>query len=273
MIERFSPSLLTHHELPAASRRFSAAVHRTLPAHSYMQELTALVDHDIERLAAALGRSPGSEFTSKLSRQDQIRDDAYYALRDFSKASSNRNNPEIASAGNTINEMILGRQLNLNRLGYHDKTTKLSILIESLETAEAQAALNLIGGTPWFEELVSAQQQFELTLQERVKAEAQADTPRLAPSRAKLASHVETMLDNIKVLHDIAELNGDTETLGQMEELISVINEIIAEFMAIGRARRTREESRETKEANSTTQAAPVVTPEVPLTSVTVPIG
>ena len=95
---------------------------------------------------------------------------------------------------------------------------------------------------------------------QRAATESQADVPRLAPSRSKLAQHLDTLFGNIEVLRSAAatKADGDATEARELDDLILVLNEIIGPAMSVSRARRTREEAGATKAPSSVNQPSSV---------------
>ena len=242
LLERFSPSLLTNTELPAVSERISDAVGRALPENTHVQQLLSVLAADIENLEAALSRRRISSFTEQISQLDEARDDAFIGLRDYAKASTRRSNQQVADAATVILEMIQERGVNLHRLGYSDQTTELNILFDNLSTTEAEQTLAQMNGTSWFEDLQTAQANFEAAMRERANVESQENPPRLGPARTRLQRRLDAVLLTVEVLHDYAQTQSDEESLKRAKDLIAEINELINSAMVIARARKSRDE-------------------------------
>ena len=247
MIDNLHASLLTNEELPAVAQEILDAT-QELPSQTLIEQLQQMISRDIDDVEAALARPTSSQYTAKLAELDRQREAAFVGLRDFSYISSKRPDPQLSAAGRRIYDIFRARGLSLHRLSYRQQTTALRLLFEDLSSVAAQQDLTTLAATSWFVDLQTAQEKFEQTMAQRATAESQSEVPRLAPSRSKLANHLDTLIGNIEVLRSAAADGRDDETVSQLDDLISVLNEIIGSAMSMGRARKTREESVLTRE-------------------------
>ena len=255
MVQKLSAGLLLNSELTVVAQRLVDATEKALSSESIIQKASEVIRFDIDQVEAALGRVQSSEFTSQIAEQDQQRDDAFVALRDFAKASSSRTNQKVADAGSFIYGIFEARGLTLYRLGYTQQTAAMNLLLEDLSTDEAKEALAAMNGTSWFEDLQSAQAAFEHLVSTKAELESQQGIPPLRISRAALTDSVEALLSCVGVIQRFEERNGDTNTQEALTELIGTINEITSDAMSIARARRTRDEATDEQEPSLVTSA------------------
>lgn len=241
--QKLSSSLLLHAELTIVSRRLVDTIADALPNETTVSKLADLIRTDIAQVEAALSRESASEYTAQLAQQDQIRDDAFIALRDFAKANSNRGNAEISQAGKLIYSIFETRGLTLYSRGYTDQSAGMNLLLEDLSTDEARNALDEMGGMAWYDELQLAQDSFEQLVREKLSSESQETILPIRVSRLRLTHHIETLLGCVRAVHDFEEQAATSDGHVTLDELINSINEIILNAMAVARARRTRSES------------------------------
>ena len=241
--QKLSSSLLLHAELTIVSRRLVDTIADALPNETTVSKLADLIRTDIAQVEAALSREAASEYTAQLAQQDQIRDDAFIALRDFAKANCNRGNAEISQAGKLIYSIFETRGLTLYSRGYTDQSAGMNLLLEDLSTDEARNALDEMGGMAWYDELQLAQDSFEQLVREKLSSESQETILPIRVSRLRLTDHIETLLGCVRAVHDFEEQAATSDGHVTLDELINSINEIILNAMAVARARRTRSES------------------------------
>ncbi|MCA9213827.1 MAG: hypothetical protein KDB27_12220 [Planctomycetales bacterium] len=214
-----------------------------LPNETTVSKLADLIRADIAQMEAALSRDKASEYTAQLAQRDQVRDDAFVALRDFAKANSNRSNPEISRAGMLVYSVFETRGLTLYSKGYTEQSADMNLLLEDLSTEETQDALDVMGGTTWYDELRLAQDSFEQLVRDKLSTEAQDTILPTRTSRLRLTDHIETLLGCVRAVHDVEAQATTSDVRAALDELINSVNEIIVNAMTIARARQTRSAS------------------------------
>ena len=242
-LKKLSTSLLLNTELTIVGYRLVDTVAAALPEETTVSKMLDLIRADIAQVEAALGREQASEFTAQLSEKDQIRDDAFVALRDLAKACTNRSNPEVSQAGELIYALFEARGLTLYSKGYTEQSAGMNLLLEDLSTEQASDALATMGAPSWYDELRLAQDSFEQAVREKLSTESQDDILPIRFSRSQLTDHIETLLGCVRAMRDYQELTDAPNGYSALDESISSINEIITNAMTIAKSRRTRNES------------------------------
>ena len=241
--QKLSISLLLNTELTIVGYRLADTISDALPSENTVSKLADVIRSDIAQVEAALSREQTSGFTAQLAEKDQVRDNAFVALRDFAKASSNRGKPEVSRAGKLIFGIFEARGLTLYSRGYTEQSAGMNLLLDDLTAEEAQNALDVMDAPSWYDDLRLAQDSFEQAVREKLSSESQDDVLPIRFSRLQLADHIETLLGCVRALHDHEEQTDTSDGHDALDRLMSSINEIIVNAMTIARARRTRNES------------------------------
>lgn len=173
-----------------------------------------------------------SEHTALLAVRDDSRDGAFVGLRDFVKAFVSSGSPEKAAAGELLVEIFRSRGWSIFSLGYSAETSQLNVLVNDLETPEAQAALTTIGATVWLDDLKTAQGEFETAYQEKVAAQAGEDYQPIRDGRRQVARYVAALLSYVDLQSDLNPV--------QFGPVVDKIDEVIVDVVTVARARRTR---------------------------------
>ncbi|MCA9214863.1 MAG: hypothetical protein KDB27_17450 [Planctomycetales bacterium] len=245
MIKNLQTSYLQNTELTVVAQRLLDVVTEALPTEPSIQNAAEAVRLDIQQVNAALNRLSASEYTAQLAERDEVRDQAFIALRDFAKAYSSRPVADLSAAGTRIYELFVNHGLTAYRSGYTDQSAEMILLIEQLSEPEAQQALDTIGAGAWFEELRDAQSSFEQVMKAKAQAKSDDDTPAVREARSDLIRNVDTLLGTIDVLKKLEDRSEAKTNLETLDDLIIAVNEIITDVTGVARARRTREEAAE----------------------------
>ncbi len=153
-------------------------------------------------------------------------------MRDFVKAFVSSGSPEKAAAGELLVEIFRSRGWSIFSLGYSAETSQLNVLVNDLETPEAQAALTTIGATVWLDDLKTAQGEFETAYQEKVAAQAGEDYQPIRDGRRQVARYVAALLSYVDLQSDLNPV--------QFGPVVDKIDEVIVDVVTVARARRTR---------------------------------
>ena len=242
MIQTLRTSYLLTGELKITGQRLADIVMETLSDESFFQGLGNLIQKDVDLLERATARSRGNAFTARLAEADEARDEAFVAFRDYAKAISGRRSDTLANAGAFLFSLIEVRGVSLHRLGYAQQSAAMNELLDDLNTPEAVAAIEVIGGQAWFDELRETHEAFEETYQEKVAVESQEDIPQTHTIRKNLSANLETLLSALEALSQIWD---GTAKEAKINQLIAQVDEIVTEIGTTAQTRRTRQANSE----------------------------
>ena len=228
-------TILYSNEFYTSSKRIHGILTSTLTDNSYVTSLCSLLGTGISDMEKALGKALKSEFTPVLFQKDAERDSAYLGLRNFIKSYVHSRDSVKAGAAIKLLSVIENAGNNIYRLGYVDETAKLNALILSLKAGEMAQALQTTGATEWFQEMETAQLEFEKAYKEKVDMESAIDYPLLKDSKNRIAK-------TLKALLSFVESNAEL-TPAQYKPVEEKINEVITSIVSITRARITRVEN------------------------------
>jgi hypothetical protein len=241
-------SILNTSELYTSSSRIHDAIMKALPSDTYSVPVCGKLKGGLTDMEKALGRALNSEFTSVLKEDDTGRDHSFIGLRDHVSAFTHHKDTAKAAAAKSLAVIIANAGNSLYSLGNAAETTKLNTLIVNLSTPESKLALETIGATEWFNELVSDQKKFEETYQEKTDVEGAINYPLL--KNAKLI-----VLKNVRALLSYVETNSSMN-VSPYPTLEEKLDEIITDILTIAHARITREENEKKNATGNTSNSA-----------------
>jgi light-regulated signal transduction histidine kinase (bacteriophytochrome) len=237
-------SLLTTGELTTACVRLTPILTPLLAGQPLLLTISAAATTHSEAITLAATRKAASDFTDPLKENDNARDVAFTALRDF--ASNWTKNPlatPAQSAAAVRLQAIFAHHGNtLLRVGYTRQTAMMNALIADLRSTTATADLAAISLTPLFNAMTAAQTTFEATMADKAAAEGGLELPTIAAHRPQLEQYLKLLLENISVWQEIA-------STPELEEAIGKIDEVITQITTPALARRTRKESEQAEES------------------------
>lgn len=248
MIQNLSTSYLLTSELKITAQRITDVVAQSFPGETIVQQLVHLIREDVDLLEQATARTRTNEFTAELAARDEERDAAFVAFRNYAKAISGRQSPNLAQAGRLIFGLIETRGMSLHRLGYSQQSAALNELFDDLATPEAVQAIDVMQGQAWYDELRHSHTLFENTYQEKVNVESQQDLPHVHTIRKNLSNSLVTLLGVLDAVQRIS-VGGDRES--ETDQLVARVNAITSEIDSSARARRTRQANGSTTESDA----------------------
>jgi len=235
MIKKISFSKLTHNELLTLSSRIISAVEAVAAINTgVLATIMALLKAAYNKFLPLVNRSRKGAYKELLKEKDTNRDDAFRALRDVILGFSRRLNDAYRKSARLLLEIFTRNGWTMYQDGYQEESAELTKLINELEGKEAADAINSLQMMELFNELKTAQQDFEDAFQNKASD----------ASREEYAAMSEIRLELIKNLSDLLDrIGSDAQYAPNASEyaaLITTLNNIIAETATVLKARLTR---------------------------------
>ena len=188
------------------------------------------------KFESAYKKERKSEYTAKLAKADEVRDNAYLALRHYLVACSYASVDGYSAAANTLLSIFKRLGWSMQKAGYQTESSRLGNLIAELQQEGNAALLTTLEATAWLERMMTAADAFEAMYQQKLTAEAADDTTSAYRLRKVLQQQIEMSLSWMEVQQ---QFNKSDE----LSTLIGQVNELIANTMTTARANATRKSS------------------------------
>jgi len=238
MIKAILSVMLTKEEFYTLSKRIYESIQLSTLQPPLKELLAARMEGPFKTYESVLNRDNGNPLTKTVEEKDGERDQRYLGLRTQVEAFSYHWDWNKQEAAKTLMEVIRRHGWGLHRSGYKKQTAQQGALIQELSQEPASELLQILELEPWLEQLVTAGQAFEQTLQERERADSQ-ESVTLVDSRKALNIDLQATLNYLESQLSFAP----TE---ELKQLINTINEIITGVTSTAKARHTRRQTEET---------------------------
>ena len=222
-------SILSSAELNTFANRLVGVSNEALADNPYVVTLGTLIAKSNADLSVSLGKTLGSEYTSKLLVQDQVRDHAFIGFRDYVSSFTHDKNVEKKGAAIVLASIIENVGNTIYMLGYAVESSKMNSLITNLRTPQAQQAIETIGAGEWFEQLTTSQEEFEKLYKTKVEADSEINYLTIKDSRMIISRYLQALLIFIGTNSD---LDG-----AKYEPVKDKINALITDAVAVARGR------------------------------------
>lgn len=237
MIKKVSLHRLNNNELNTLVSRIIMAINAANFINvGIVARIFALVVKFNGQFIKSLNTSFQSEHAEILRNLDELRDDAFRAIRDALLACSRRLNDNFRLHAQKLIKLFKTHGWALWRENYQSESSKMSSLIGELKGAGAQASLTELGLNDWLNELIKAQDDFEKAFQDKASDDIKKDFIALKEIRPELIKNTYELLDRINL---DAKYGDDTEAI---KPLIKTLNNIIDETTSLAKSRITRNE-------------------------------
>ena len=233
-------SILSSTELNTFATRLVVVSNEALADNPYVVTLGTLIAKSNADLSDTLGKTSGSEYTSKLLVYDQDRDHAFIGFRDYVSSFTHDKNEVKKVAAIALASIIENIGNRIYSLGYAVESSKMNSLISNLRTPQAQQDIDTIGAGEWFEQLTTSQEAFENLHKTKVEADSEINYLRIKDSRVIISRYIQSLLIYIGTNSDL-----DGEKYAPVK---GKINELITEAVTIARSRITRNDNLDKKD-------------------------
>jgi len=200
----------------------------------------------------AIGYLRDNPVTKLVIKSDEKRDELYQAFAKYVHGEQSHIDPAIAQAADVLARIIRKHGVNIHRDAYAIESTKLNALFVDLEEAEAASALEKLGATELVTELKTVQQEFFEAHKQLIESKADRKVPTITAVAPPLRKSLLQLVDYL-------ELSTDLEP-ERWANVIGDLNEIVIEFVAKAKARKTLRKNAEEEEEEALVENPPVST-------------
>jgi hypothetical protein len=242
MIETFNYSLLPNDELYTFTQRVMTACNGlNLTDASPLKPLVIATGTAFEKFDLAFKRESKNSYTAVFRSKDEIRDEAFLAMRYYAEAWTHRADAAKKEAALKIVNVIRRYDWSANSLGDKAETAALSNIENDLR-ANCAAELALLNFAEWLDEMSVAQKSFEESVSESA-ANTPTDQPTLTATRPVLIKSLKNLFSLITLLEP---------TMTELTPLIPNINALISQSLSSAKAAATRAANQKAEEAKKT---------------------
>ena len=235
MIKKTSLHKLNNNELNTLAKRLITAIQANASINiGVVAKILAMVITLNKQLTKSLNTSFKSAHAKILKTLDTKRDDAFRALRDYLLACSRRLNDVFRQHATKLITTIKIHGWSLWNENYQEESSKMDSLITDFEKEEAQASLTTLVMLEWFEEMKTAQAEFENAFQDKASDDIKKDFVAIKQIRPKLISNISALINRID--ENIKYSENPEEHAGWLKTL----NNIIEETAVVAKSRQTR---------------------------------
>lgn len=238
MIKPILSGLLSKEEFYTLTKRIFESIQLSAVQPPVKDLLSGRIEAPFKAYESALNRDNGNPLTKVVEEKDSERDQRFLGLRTQVEAYSYHWDVTKQMTAKTLMEIIRRHGWGLHRSGYKKQTAQQGALIQELSQQPAAELIQNLELQPWLEQLVSAGQVFERTLQDRESADSR-QVVTLVDSRKALYSDLQATLNFMD--SQLAFAPND-----ELKQLINTINEIITGVTTVAKARHTRRQTEET---------------------------
>ncbi len=237
MIKKLRTSFLMPAELAETASKYVAATATLSTADPFIARITGLITTDITQLNQAITAVRVNKLVDDVAEADAARDDLFIGFKDLIDAYKRRTNPTLKEAYSQIWPIIQQAGTRLYLLGYNEQSGKMEALFTELDKPENISALAAMHADGLYEELKQSQENFASIYNDRLNEDTLKNYPTLKEAKSKTIPHVNILLDALAILEETDP--------GTHSNLISQVNAITTEIMAVARARKSRSEGDE----------------------------
>jgi len=210
------------------------------------------LDSAIADVRSALGSLKDNPLTGELEQWDFERDQQYSDLVHLVNGLTTHYDPEIAHAAQRVLRLFRKYGLHLSHDSYAKESAKIDALLKDLGGAEAKADIDRLDVGTMVDKLSFAQQEFHKIHKKVIDSKADETKPPVNDVMPRLRIYLHHLTNYVALRHDL-----DPE--GWKKEA-NRLQEIITEFSAKAKARKTRALSEE-EEETPPSAGDPTVTP------------
>lgn len=209
---------------------FSAFDLVTLQLESFVQKVQTAFNH----LDAAMIQNKGSIYTGMMSDADELRDDAFLALRNLVVAYTYYPDETLKSHAERLEQAIRTHGWTIQRLGLTQQTAVLSNLIGDLENnADLAAAITALNATPFLNVLKEKNALFTGYQSQRLDEKSEKPEISTTDARREAREAVENLFNVTEALY----LMNQDETY---QQIANQVNPLVDEFNSLIKSREAR---------------------------------
>ena len=243
-METFSTTLLTNEELVASAGQILPVIDHLFAGDSVLLAIGAATVANVNGLNLAATREPGSEVTGEIEAADELRDNAFTTLRDFTGVwANNRHAPAPKrEAGQRLRAIFAKHGNSIHRKGYTKQTGAMQPLLTDLASETSLADMATLDLLTYHTDLVKAQAAFEKVWEGKSDDSGKAQLP-------TLGDHLPALKRRLNLLLAVADEWSRIDPPASTAPLFAKLDGLIAATMTPVHARGTREKKAAAKSA------------------------
>ena len=177
--------------------------------------------------AEALDVIRKSSLTENIADADHYRDSLYSGLRDTVKGAANHFNAVIKEAAARV-QVALDHYGNINTKPYDEQTAAINNLVDELKTTYAAdvAALNI---GDWVVELQTANNSFEMLMQERYSQDAGKTQLKMKEVRTQVDGTYRSITERIEALIIVNGEENYSDFIKDLNQRVEKYNKLLAQ--------------------------------------------
>lgn len=228
-----------------------------------LSALLGALDPAIADVRSALGNLQDNPLTGELEQWDFERDQQYGDTLHLVNGLTTHYDPEIAKAAQRVLRLFRKYGLHLTHDGYAKETAKIDALLKDLDEPDAKADVERLDVETMVDKLRFAQGEFHKLHKKVIDSRADENKPPVNDVMPMLRMYLQHLTNYIALRHDLDPEGWKTEA--------NRIQEIITEFSAKAKARKTRASSEPEEETPPVAEDSTVTTPVAETTAEEVP--
>jgi hypothetical protein len=165
-----------------------------------------------------------SDYTKQIADADHRDDRLITGIRDMVSAALHHFDPAIVAAAQSL-WLRLKAFGEIQAKSYEEEAAAIDILISDLRSAEFAPKVDLVGLTPWIDELAEAVAHFEFLLDQRNTEDANRPKERLREVRRQIEAVYRNMVAHINSAATINTSDTYTEFINRLNSRITYFND------------------------------------------------
>lgn len=239
IIKRFGITLATHGEMADLAGKLITVLTTALASNLFILELLDMIKESLEKLNKAITAVRENTHVALMNEQDRVRDDAFIMFRDAVALYARSKDESKRQAYMRLWAVIEQAGMSLWAAGHAEESALLKALFQELDKTEFQADITLLNTKEFYDELVTAQNDYLAIEAERTDEDVLMDFPTLRESRKEINPLVDDFLPTLQNVVR-SELRKDPNTNLDWVDSINEHIEYVASQIA---ARRTRKKN------------------------------
>jgi hypothetical protein len=165
-----------------------------------------------------------SDYTQQIADADHRDDRLITGIRETVNAALHHFDPVIVAAAQSL-WLRLKTFGEIQAKSYEEEAAAINILVEDLQSAEYASKVELLGLTPWINELAEAVADFEELLKQRIIEQSDKPKQRLRNIRKQIETVYRNMIDHINSAATLDTTDTYTEFINRLNTQINYFND------------------------------------------------
>lgn len=205
-------------------------------AANYLQALIGSLETTVKDYETYSGSRTADPATQELVHLDEVQDNDFMWMRDFTSVQRHSPDANVAKAAVTLWPVLERHGLSLYAESYADESSDLRSLLAELNGAALQGAVGTVGLRPWIDRLSAAATAFNNCYMQRAASGKPTDALKTKTAVDGLTKYLNMLLSNLDLLEE-------TSKDAAIQARLKTINTVVEQHNAQMRAARTRSAS------------------------------